>query len=91
MAVKEAVHNVIKHANASEVVIRMNLTGDLMTISVQDDGRGFDPGQHAAGNGLNNMKRRLEDIGGSSSVESQPDRGTTVHFRLTVKAPVHTK
>lgn len=88
MAVKEAVHNVIKHAGASEVGIYISFTGNLLTISVQDDGRGFLPSGNHAGHGLTNMKRRLEDIGGSYSIESQPGKGTTVHMRLVIKSRV---
>jgi signal transduction histidine kinase len=84
MAVKEAVHNVIKHAQASEVVMRVDLTGNLLSIMVQDDGCGFEPTGHYDGNGLNNMKRRLEDIGGTSFIERQPGKGTTVHFQLVI-------
>jgi signal transduction histidine kinase len=87
MAVKEAIHNVIKHANASEVVINIALTGNLLAISVQDDGRGFMPDAHPTGNGLTNMKRRLEDIGGKCFVESQPGKGATVHIELAIKSP----
>jgi signal transduction histidine kinase len=88
MAVKEAVHNAIKHAGASEVGIYISFTGKLLTISVQDDGRGFLPSGNHAGHGLTNMKRRLEDIGGSYSIESQPAKGTTVHMRLVIKSRV---
>jgi len=86
MAVKEAVHNVIKHANASEVGIYISFIGSLLTISVQDDGRGFLPAGNLAGHGLTNMKRRLEDIGGNYSIESQPGKGTTVHMRLVIRS-----
>ncbi len=87
MAVKEAIHNVIKHAKASEVVINIALTGNLLSVSVQDDGRGFMPDAHPPGNGLTNMKRRLEDIGGKCFVESQPGKGATVHIELVIKPP----
>jgi signal transduction histidine kinase len=84
MAVKEAVHNVIKHAKASEVKITVEYTGQLLTVSIQDDGCGFQPSDTIAGNGLGNMKRRLADIGGSCSIESCPGRGTTVRLCLTI-------
>jgi signal transduction histidine kinase len=87
MVVKEAVHNVIKHAKASEVTVRMAFTGGVLTVSVQDDGCGFQTVDLSAGNGLSNMKQRLEDIGGTCIVESRPGAGTTVHVRLAVKLP----
>jgi signal transduction histidine kinase len=84
MAVKEAVHNVIKHAMASEVKITVEFTGQLLTVCIQDDGCGFKPSNNIAGNGLGNMKRRLADVGGSCSIESCPGRGTMVRLGLTL-------
>jgi signal transduction histidine kinase len=89
MAVKEAVHNVIKHARASEVVIHIELDGATLLVSVQDDGCGFQVSEQAAsGNGLTNMKRRLEEIGGTCVVESEPGKGTTLRLRLTVNMAI---
>jgi len=86
MTVKEAVHNTIKHAQASEVSIHMTYTGELLAILVQDDGCGFQPAADLAGHGLGNMKRRLEDIGGTCSIESLPGKGTVVRMQLIIKA-----
>ncbi len=84
MAVKEAVHNVIKHAKASEVIIRIEFAGEVLHISVSDNGCGFQISGQVSGNGLINMRRRLEDIGGTCLIESEPGKGTTIHMRLTV-------
>ena len=84
MAVKEAVHNVIKHAKASEISVHMTFKEGLLSISVQDDGCGFHLNGSSNGNGLNNMKQRLEGVGGSCLVSSQIDRGTTIDLRLHV-------
>jgi signal transduction histidine kinase len=88
LAVKESLNNVIKHAKATEVVVRINFEKMLLIISVQDNGCGFVTVNNAAGNGLKNIKSRLESIGGSSSIESQPGRGTTVFVRLAIKPGV---
>lgn len=85
MGVKEAVHNVIKHASASEVAIRMAFTGNLLTVEVQDNGCGFQTSEAPAGNGLANIRTRMEELGGSCTIESQPGQGTTVHMRLEIK------
>jgi signal transduction histidine kinase len=85
MAVKEALHNILKHALASLVTVRVTYANMLLTVSIQDDGCGFDAAGGPSGNGLVNMRRRLEDIGGSCLVQSSPGRGTTVRMRLVVK------
>lgn len=86
MAVKEAVHNVIKHAHASQITVRVTFSEMVLTVSVEDDGKGFQPDDAHMGNGRPNMTRRLADIGGSCLVESYPGRGTTVHMRLRVQS-----
>jgi signal transduction histidine kinase len=86
MAAKEAVHNVVKHAKASQVTIQLALENSSLTVSIHDDGLGFQADRPSSGGyGLANMKRRLEEIGGSCSIESRPGAGTTVHLRLPVR------
>jgi len=85
MAAREAMHNVIKHANASQVTVHISFAEMLLTVSIQDDGCGFDLTTHPAGHGLVNMKRRLQDIGGSCLIDSSPATGTMVQFRLQVR------
>jgi len=76
----EAVQNAAKHAGGGSTRVRLRV-GDETRLSVEDDGAGFDPaGAMAAdaGSGLVNMRDRLDAVGGSVSVESQPGKGTTV-------------
>jgi signal transduction histidine kinase len=87
LAFKEAVHNVLKHAGATRVTIQCGLTGGVFEVAVSDDGCGFDATSEVAstgrqGNGLGNMRRRLEDLGGEFRIESRSDEGTKVCFRL---------
>jgi signal transduction histidine kinase len=82
LAVKEAVHNVIKHAQASELILCVGWDDRMLTVSVQDDGRGFPSDRQTAGHGVANMKRRLSESGGTCTIRSQPGRGTTVEMRL---------
>ena len=89
MAVKEAVHNAIKHAKASEVVLKIEVKDGILQISIKDDGRGFRLADPVVGHGLANMKRRLADIGGECSIESDGQKGTVVHLQWTIKASIH--
>lgn len=86
MAVKEAVHNVIKHASATEATLHVGFDGVLLTLSVQDDGCGFDPGSQSGGSGLSNLKRRLADIGGACCISSARGKGTRVEMSLPIQA-----
>jgi ligand-binding sensor domain-containing protein/signal transduction histidine kinase len=83
LAFKEAVHNVVKHAQASEVWIRLRLQPGNFTLGIEDNGRGM--GSQPAPqnrNGLRNMKKRMDDIRGEFSISGGANGGTIV--RLTV-------
>lgn len=84
MAVKEAVHNVIKHAHASEVSVQVMFEEGMLVIRVQDDGSGFKPDTVSRGNGIANMERRLEVLGGTCTFETTPGEGATVCFRAPI-------
>jgi signal transduction histidine kinase/ligand-binding sensor domain-containing protein len=80
LTIKEALHNVVKHAEAERVDIRMEV-GRELAITIQDDGTGFDGGQiRPFSNGLYNMQKRIRDIGGTLSIRSGP--GTTLHLSV---------
>jgi signal transduction histidine kinase len=81
LALKEALHNVVKHAGATEVRIVLTLDARALTLSVEDNGHGFDPATAGAtGNGLENMRRRLEHIGGGCEIGSAPGQGVKIVF-----------
>jgi signal transduction histidine kinase len=81
LAAREALQNVATHSAAVEARVALQLDDRTLTITVADDGRGFDPGQvNGEGNGLPNMRQRLEDIGGHLEIVSQPGQGTTIRL-----------
>ncbi|WP_165920152.1 sensor histidine kinase [Chthoniobacter flavus] len=84
LAVKEALHNAIKHAGAAEITLRVEFNDPRLRITIADDGRGFDSAAVVAGNGLGNMRRRMALIGGVISFESSPGAGTQVHFEVPI-------
>jgi signal transduction histidine kinase len=83
LAVNEAINNAMKHAAASELWLRIRARDSCLEIAVEDNGRGFSPeSSNNHRNGLKNMRRRLEAIGGKFEVQSAPGQGTTVRFTL---------
>ena len=82
LAFKESVHNVVKHAQAREVWLRLWLRPKQFVLQVEDNGRGLDKQAVSNRNGLRNMKRRMEDIGGDFSISPGANGGTLV--QLTV-------
>jgi signal transduction histidine kinase len=88
LAVKEAVHNILKHAKASEVTMRIVFTDGELDVSIHDDGSSFQPADNLSGHGLSNMRQRLQKIGGQCFVDGNPGHGTTVRMRLRIQPPV---
>jgi signal transduction histidine kinase len=84
LAAKEALTNIVKHARATEVWLRVNVTVCALELAIEDNGQGFDPAAEAAdGDGLRNMRQRMAEIGGECQIESRPGAGTRVLLRLT--------
>jgi signal transduction histidine kinase len=86
MAVKEALNNVVRHAEATEVEFRMTVSNGELAIEIADNGKGFAGGPEKGGHGLKNISARLLKMGGSCVVESSVDGGTVVKIRLPLPA-----
>jgi signal transduction histidine kinase/ligand-binding sensor domain-containing protein len=85
LAAKEAITNVVRHAAASAVWVRLELEPAAFTLEIRDNGRGLPSATAPASgtrNGLRNMQRRMEDVGGQFWIGPGPTGGTAV--RLTV-------
>jgi signal transduction histidine kinase len=96
LACKEALNNVVKHAAATEVQVSLKVEPTGFVLSLKDNGSGFqlespvsetgpDPVRSHHGNGLGNIRQRLEEIGGEYEVKSAPRAGTNVIFRVPIK------
>lgn len=89
-SVCELVNNVIKHARAESVIVRIERNDDDLAITVEDDGAGFDPetlnnGAYSGGIGLVSLRERLSHLGGYLDIESTPEVGTRVTILLPVE------
>jgi len=88
LAFKEALNNIVKYAEASEVRISLTPKPRFFTLQIKDDGRGIDPDAPAdplrpnTGKGLSNMQNRMDEIGGTCLVESTLGKGTTIEFKV---------
>lgn len=85
---QEALTNCRKHAGSPvAVAIGLDYTDDILTLSVRDDGHGFDPGAAHDGYGLAGLRARATEVGGRVRVRSAPGGGTTVTVELPVPPP----
>ena len=76
--IQEAINNAVKYAEASAINVNISKIEDKMLISIKDDGKGFDKDQVNLGNGINNMKKRADDVKAQLSIQSNVGQGTVI-------------
>jgi signal transduction histidine kinase len=86
--VQELLNNAVKHARARQVVVQLVRDGQRLSLTVEDDGQGFDPIglDKAPGIGWANIRSRVEFLGGKLDLQSAPGQGTSVHIELEAGA-----
>jgi ligand-binding sensor domain-containing protein/signal transduction histidine kinase len=85
LVAKEAFHNVLKHSHGSEVRVRVAATNATIQMEIEDNGRGLpEPADSKGrkGNGLENMRKRMKNIGGEFELTSAPKKGVKLMFRI---------
>jgi signal transduction histidine kinase len=81
LAAKEAVNNVVKHSHATAAWLRLRLEPGRFTLEIEDNGRGLESGAEDKGrNGLRNMRKRLEAVGGEFQIGPGAEGGTKVQL-----------
>jgi signal transduction histidine kinase/tetratricopeptide (TPR) repeat protein len=80
--IQEAINNAMKYAEAKNISVEVKKINSQIKIIIQDDGKGFDVESTEKGNGLHNMKKRIEDVDGKFDIDSQANKGTTVNILI---------
>lgn len=82
--VQELLNNTMKHAAATNAIVQVGKTDQVLSVTVEDDGKGFDKNllNTARGIGWDNIQNRVEFLKGRLDVDSQPGKGTSVHIEL---------
>ena len=80
--IQEAVNNALKHASAPEIVVAISAINDKINILITDNGFGFNKDAVMQGNGLQNMQKRIEEIGGTFNIKSEPGKGTKISILI---------
>jgi len=90
LAVKEALNNLVKHADARNARITIGIESGWLAVSVEDDGRGFDPAKinGRGGHGLTNLRSRLDRHRGEFVCDTALGHGTRLVFRLPIRGPL---
>jgi signal transduction histidine kinase/ligand-binding sensor domain-containing protein len=85
---KEAITNIVRHARAKSVWVRLRVEPSSFVLEIQDDGKGIpnlEEKKAGSRNGLQNMGRRMEDIGGKFDIMAGPEGGTLVRLIVPLK------
>lgn len=84
--IQEIVNNTIKHSTASELFIQITQGNQEITLMAEDNGKGFDPKKIKThtGNGLSNMRSRIENLKGSLFIDTSPNRGTIISILIPI-------
>jgi signal transduction histidine kinase len=83
LVVKEALQNIVKHAQATEVWLRVNATSQGLRIVIEDNGGGFERApENAMADGLRNMQQRMKELGGECRIASRVGAGTEIVVEL---------
>lgn len=81
--IQESVQNALKHAEAQEIKVKLQITRNNVTVIVKDNGKGFDQGERKNGSfGIMGMKERVEILEGEMSIDSKPGSGTIVVIQV---------
>ena len=78
LAVQEVATNIVRHSNATVVTMYVRDTSSVLTIDIRDNGRGYDVTKQSSGSGMSNIRERMDEIGGTITVESTPSDGTRI-------------
>jgi signal transduction histidine kinase/ligand-binding sensor domain-containing protein len=80
--VQESVNNIIKHSNASNARVKIERKGAAVSISIEDNGSGFDPGDTRLGLGLVGLRERSQLLGGELTIHSRSGEGTKIELLI---------
>ncbi len=75
---EELMGNILRHAKATHITIKIEVEADILSLAVVDNGSGFSLSEQSQGLGLENIRTRVKDLGGQLSLESIPGKGTTI-------------
>jgi two-component system, NarL family, sensor kinase len=84
--IQELINNILKHASAKTAIVQITKSDSLLAITVEDDGKGFDPGilDQSKGMGWINIRNRVDFLKGKLDVNSQAGNGTSVQIEFNI-------
>lgn len=84
--IQELVQNIIKHAEATEVIVQLSFENKLLSLTVEDNGKGIPEGHQETGMGIKSISARVASLNGRMGMDSQQSVGTSFHLEFDVSA-----
>ncbi|GAC1429261.1 MAG: hypothetical protein NVSMB7_05960 [Chitinophagaceae bacterium] len=85
LVMKEASNNLVKYAEATEAIIRVSYRNNILEVTIEDNGKGFNSSLPCTGNGILNMQQRAGLMNAGLLIDSTPGRGTIISLRIKIK------
>lgn len=82
--IQELVGNSLRHANATKILVQCTYQNELLLIDVEDNGKGFDKHTNIRNLGLNNIETRVKSLNGRLTIDTEPNKGTTVSIEAQI-------
>jgi signal transduction histidine kinase len=85
--IQELVHNILKHAKATEAIVQMGFNDTIFDVTVEDNGIGMPPDmmEHSKGIGLKSVAERVKTIDGHLEIQNLEGGGTSIYFEVSLK------
>ncbi len=81
---KEAINNAAKYSNAKKVCVRVSKKDRHISMTITDDGRGFDTSTVFSGNGMATLKKRADELNAYFKIDSQTNTGTSIQLKFKI-------
>lgn len=85
LTLKESLNNIIKHSKTKIVFINIQINSEFLLLNIKDKGVGFSESEVFSGNGISNMKKRIESFGGKFDIKSEKNNGTTLSINIPIQ------
>lgn len=82
--IQELVNNAVKHSAATEILVQCTLENNQLLITVEDNGKGFNPISIKRNIGMNNIEKRVKMLDGTINIDSEKDKGTIINIECKV-------
>lgn len=84
-SIHELVNNALKHSHASQINVQIVQESDRLSITVQDNGKGFNPKIQTSGMGLKSISDRVSTFNGEMNIYAEPEKGTEINIEFNLK------